>query len=60
LFRKYSCHVCEIAPNKVPLSGVFLRWVEEAEMKKAKTYREYKADCIRIAQLMSAKDKEAC
>jgi hypothetical protein len=28
-------------------------------MKKAKTYREYKADCIRIAQLMSAKDKEA-
>ena len=27
-------------------------------MKKAKTYREYKADCIRIAQLMSAKDKE--
>jgi hypothetical protein len=59
LFRKYSCHVCEIAPNKVPLSGVFLRWVEEADMKKAKTYREYKADCIRIAQLMSAKDKEA-
>jgi hypothetical protein len=37
----------------------FLRWVEEADMKKAKTYREYKADCIRIAQLMSAKDKEA-
>ena len=27
-------------------------------MKEAKTYREYKADCIRIAQLMSAKDKE--
>ena len=37
----------------------FLRWVEEADMKKAKTYREYKADCIRIAQLMSAKDREA-
>jgi hypothetical protein len=37
----------------------FLRWVEEVDMKKAKTYREYKADCIRIAQLMSAKDKEA-
>jgi len=27
-------------------------------MKKAKTYREYAADCIRIAQRMSAKDKE--
>jgi hypothetical protein len=37
----------------------FLRWVEEADMKKAKTYREYKADCIRIAQLMRAKDREA-
>jgi hypothetical protein len=35
------------------------RWVEVVDMKKAKTYREYKADCIRIAQLMSAKDKEA-
>jgi hypothetical protein len=28
-------------------------------MKKAKTYREYAADCIRIAQMMSAKDKQA-
>ena len=27
-------------------------------MKNAKTYREYAADCMRIAQLMSAKDKE--
>jgi hypothetical protein len=27
-------------------------------MKKAKTYREYAADCIRIAQRMRAKDKE--
>ena len=28
-------------------------------MKQAKTYREYKAECIRIAQSMSAKDREA-
>jgi hypothetical protein len=28
-------------------------------MKDAKTYREYAADCRRIAQLMSQKDKEA-
>jgi hypothetical protein len=27
-------------------------------VKKARTYREYKAECIRIAQSMSAKDKE--
>jgi hypothetical protein len=27
-------------------------------MKDAKTYREYAADCIRIAQSMNAKDRE--
>jgi hypothetical protein len=28
-------------------------------MKKAETYREYAADCARMAQSMSAKDKQA-
>jgi len=27
-------------------------------MKDAKTYREYAADCIRIAQSMDARDRE--
>ena len=27
-------------------------------MKEAKTYREYADDCVRIAQSMSAEDKE--
>ena len=27
-------------------------------MKDAKTYREYAADCIRMAQSMDAKDRE--
>ena len=27
-------------------------------MKDAKTYREYAADCIRIAQSMNAKDRK--
>jgi hypothetical protein len=27
-------------------------------MKDAKTYREYAADCIRMAKVMSHKDKE--
>jgi hypothetical protein len=27
-------------------------------MKDVKTYREYAADCIRIAQTMDAKDRE--
>ncbi|MEA2951616.1 MAG: hypothetical protein QOJ96_1136 [Alphaproteobacteria bacterium] len=28
-------------------------------MKDAKTYREYAADCTRMAKLMNPKDKEA-
>jgi hypothetical protein len=31
---------------------------EEANMKDAKTYREYAADCRRMAQLLNQKDKE--
>jgi hypothetical protein len=31
---------------------------EEANMKDAKTYRGYAADCIRMAKLMGTKDKE--
>jgi hypothetical protein len=59
LFPKYCCDVGEFIPNKVPLSRVFLRLrAEEVDVKKAETYREYAADCIRMAQLMSAKDKE--
>jgi hypothetical protein len=37
--------------------GVFYV-AEEANMKDAKTYREYAADCIRMAKLMSGKDKD--
>jgi len=46
-----------IAPNKVPLSGVF-HLAEEINMEDAKTFREYAADCTRMSKLMSAKDKE--
>jgi hypothetical protein len=28
-------------------------------MKKSKTYREYAADCVRIAKSMGSKDREA-
>lgn len=44
--------------NEAPLVGVF-PVAEEAEMKDAKTYREYAADCIRIAKGMNPKDREA-
>jgi hypothetical protein len=32
---------------------------EERDMKDPKTYREYAADCIRIAKGMDPKDREA-
>ena len=32
---------------------------EERDMKDAKTYREYAADCIRIAKLINAADRDA-
>jgi hypothetical protein len=44
--------------NEVPLLGVS-PLAEEAIMKDAKTYREYAADCIRIAKGMNPKDREA-
>jgi hypothetical protein len=37
----------------------FLSKAEEADMKDANTYREYAADCRRMAKLMNQKDQEA-
>jgi hypothetical protein len=36
----------------------FLLKAEEADMKDANTYREYAADCRRMAKLMNQKDQE--
>ena len=47
-----------MSSNEVPLSGVF-KLAEEARMKDAKTYREYAADCLRMAKRMDPKDKKA-
>jgi hypothetical protein len=47
-----------MTPNEVPPVGVF-PGAEEAKMKDAKTYRQYAADCIRIAKSMNPKDREA-
>jgi hypothetical protein len=44
--------------NEVPFSGVF-QSAEEADMKDAKTYREYAADCIRMAKRMNPQDQQA-
>jgi hypothetical protein len=43
--------------ERVPIPGVSL-WTEEANMKDASTYRDYAADCRRIAKTMTAKDKD--
>ncbi|MEA2895098.1 MAG: hypothetical protein QOJ84_713 [Bradyrhizobium sp.] len=58
LFRKFCPHNPVMTPNEVPFAGVF-QLAEEANMKDAKTYREYAADCIRMAKLMNPNDKEA-
>lgn len=58
LFRKFCPHIPVITSNEVPFSRVF-HLAEEANMKDAKTYREYAADCTRMAKLMNPKDKEA-
>jgi hypothetical protein len=50
--------MADMTSNEVPFSGVF-QSAEEADMKDAKTYREYAADCIRMAKLMDPKDKQA-
>jgi hypothetical protein len=46
-----------MAANDLRPFNVLLK-VEEADMKDAKTYREYAADCRRMAQLMNQKDRE--
>ena len=46
-----------LTENKVPLPAFSIRL--EANMKDAKTYLEYAADCVRMAKLMGTKDKDA-
>ena len=60
MFPKFCCHDDEIASNRDAAQAFFPpARLEEADiMKDAKTYREYAADCIRMAQSMDAKDRE--
>jgi hypothetical protein len=58
LFRKFCPGIAVMTPNEAPFSGV-LQSAEEADMKDAKTYREYAADCIRMAKRMNPKDQQA-
>lgn len=58
MFRQFYPRIPVMTSNQVPCSGVF-QVAEEANMKDAKTYREYAADCIRMAKLMNPNDKQA-
>jgi hypothetical protein len=58
LFRALRARIAAMTPERGSASGVF-HLAEEANMKDAKTYREYAADCIRMAKLTNPKDKQA-
>ena len=45
--------------NKVPKTGVLVAGTEEARLRDSKKFRKYAADCIRIANQMSGKDRQA-
>jgi hypothetical protein len=51
-FPKFHPRIAVMTANEVPFSRVF-QLAEEANMKDAKTYREYAADCIRMARLLN-------
>jgi hypothetical protein len=45
--------------NKVPKVGVLAVGAEEAKLRDSEKFRKYAADCIRIANQMSGKDRQA-
>jgi hypothetical protein len=58
LFRKFILASLS-SPRTRFRFPAFLLKAEEADMKDATTYREYAADCRRIAKLMNPKDQDA-
>jgi len=44
--------------NKVPINRVQGAWTEEAVLLESQKYRQYAADCIRMARTMNAGDKQ--
>jgi hypothetical protein len=45
--------------NKVPKIGVALTGAVEAGLRESEKFRNYAAECIRIASQMSGKDRQA-
>jgi len=44
--------------NEVPTNNVARAWTEEAAVLESDRYKQYAADCIRLAETMNAKDKQ--
>jgi len=44
--------------NKVPINRVQGARTEEVVLLESQKYRQYAADCIRLARIMNASDKE--
>ena len=52
-------HITKLLENKVPKIGVALTGTEEARLRESEKFRDYAAECIRIASQMSGKDRQA-
>jgi hypothetical protein len=52
-------HITKLLKNKVPKIGVALTGTVEAGLRESEKFRNYAAECIRIASQMSGKDRQA-
>jgi len=51
--------ITKLLKNEVPKIGVASAGIEEARLRESEKFRKYAADCIRIANQMSGKDRQA-
>src|SRR5262245_43114463 len=54
-----SFRITILLKNKVPKSGVLVAGAEEARLRDAEKFRKYAEDCVRIADQMNGKDRQA-
>jgi hypothetical protein len=54
-----SFRITILLKNKVPKTGVLVAATEEARLRDSEKFRKYAADCIRIANQMNGKDRQA-
>jgi len=55
----FGSHTHKVVEERSSSSGrCCLRWTEEVALLESQKYRQYAADCIRLAQTMAAADKQ--